>query len=351
MPHGGWGSECTIAEGFGGHHCRPCRADHCWGVHEGSRAGQPDPPPRVPPVPPRARSCVLSQGPASWPASPPSSSSSPSTWAPSGGCQKLGGGHPASTPPLKHTPPAASLSRPPPNPGTSPPREAAGTSWGWLRGRPLPPTFPRRGAPHQGRARSLLPPAGPLSGMCLPPTAEHPSSGPQRPPPQAPWEPLTPLVTPHLNRSPQAPMQLIACPRLPRGPHQTPVGPPQPQWASAAPQIQWEPLTPMAPPPTPVGPPLTLMDPSRSRPPPSPQTQCLAVPPPNQWNPLTPLSPPHTQMTPPAPPDTPDPTPPRNASLGAVTLRELDGLFRASDCRHFNRTESLRCVGGGHGGG
>uniref|UniRef100_A0A663FBH1 BZIP domain-containing protein n=1 Tax=Aquila chrysaetos chrysaetos TaxID=223781 RepID=A0A663FBH1_AQUCH len=32
----------------------------------------------------------------------------------------------------------------------------------------------------------------------------------------------------------------------------------------------------------------------------------------------------------------------RNASLGAVTLRELDGLFRASDCRHFNRTESLR---------
>ncbi|XP_069630141.1 cyclic AMP-dependent transcription factor ATF-6 beta isoform X1 [Haliaeetus albicilla] len=42
-----------------------------------------------------------------------------------------------------------------------------------------------------------------------------------------------------------------------------------------------------------------------------------------------------------------EPTPPgrtpfRNASLGAVTLRELDGLFRASDCRHFNRTESLR---------
>ncbi|XP_054663449.1 cyclic AMP-dependent transcription factor ATF-6 beta isoform X3 [Grus americana] len=32
----------------------------------------------------------------------------------------------------------------------------------------------------------------------------------------------------------------------------------------------------------------------------------------------------------------------RNSSLGAVTLRELDGLFRASDCRRFNRTESLR---------
>ncbi|XP_064330027.1 cyclic AMP-dependent transcription factor ATF-6 beta isoform X1 [Phalacrocorax carbo] len=32
----------------------------------------------------------------------------------------------------------------------------------------------------------------------------------------------------------------------------------------------------------------------------------------------------------------------RNTSLGAVTLRELDGLFRASDCRRFNRTESLR---------
>ncbi|XP_075345510.1 LOW QUALITY PROTEIN: cyclic AMP-dependent transcription factor ATF-6 beta [Mycteria americana] len=35
-------------------------------------------------------------------------------------------------------------------------------------------------------------------------------------------------------------------------------------------------------------------------------------------------------------------TPFRNTSLGAVTLRELDGLFRASDCRRFNRTESLR---------
>ncbi|GAB0201580.1 cyclic AMP-dependent transcription factor ATF-6 beta [Grus japonensis] len=56
--------------------------------------------------------------------------------------------------------------------------------------------------------------------------------------------------------------------------------------------------------------------------------------PPRTWGPS-----PGPRRETPAPPGR---TPFRNSSLGAVTLRELDGLFRASDCRRFNRTESLR---------
>ncbi|XP_072703925.1 LOW QUALITY PROTEIN: cyclic AMP-dependent transcription factor ATF-6 beta [Ciconia boyciana] len=63
---------------------------------------------------------------------------------------------------------------------------------------------------------------------------------------------------------------------------------------------------------------------------------------PRQEPPAGPLQGTPDPVSPCTPQGPPDPPAPRNASLGAVTLRELDGLFRASDCRRFNRTESLR---------